>query len=254
MQKRAALLTALALCIGLAAAAADKPPLKIAMLSGAFEYKSDKSLAILKKHLETTLKATCTILQAKKRQGDDVPGMEALDDADLMVLFMRRQGLKGDQLERFKRYAAAGKPIVGVRTASHAVQTWLVFDKEVLGGNYKGHFGHGEGTIVSLRHERLGHPVLRGVLPFRSKGGMYRNTGLATDCDILAYGEIRMVPKDKPNAPPTVHREPIAWTRLYKGGRIFYTSLGHQDDFKDPAFLRLLTNAVLWTTHREPAP
>jgi len=249
---RTALLTTLALCLGLSASAADKPPLKVVMLSGAFEYQSAKSCAILAKHLEATLGAKCTILQAKKKQGDDVPGMEALDTADLMVVFMRRQSLKGDQLDRFKRYATSGKPIVGVRTASHAVQTWLAFDKEVQGGNYKGHFGHSQGTIVSLCHDKLSHPILRGVLPFRSKGGMYRNTGLAKNCDILAYGEIRTVPPNTPNIAPTVHREPIAWTRPYKGGRIFYTSLGHQDDFKDASFLRLLTNAVLWTTGREP--
>ena len=239
------------LCGGLAFAGAPAP-LKVVMLSGSWEYKSAESLPVFKEFLETNYSARVTLLQAAKR--DDLPGLEALEDCDVMLLFTRRLQLQGDQLERYTKYCQSGHPIVGVRTASHAVQTWLAFDKEVQGGNYKGHFGHGQGTIVSLCHDKLSHPILRGVLPFRSKGGMYRNTGLAKNCDILAYGEIRTVPPNTPNIAPTVHREPIAWTRPYKGGRIFYTSLGHQDDFKDASFLRLLTNAVLWTTGREVAP
>ena len=40
--------------------------------------------------------------------------------------------------------------------------------------------------------------------------------------------------------------EPVAWTRIHNGGRVFYTSLGHQRDFEVEMFLRLLANAVLW--------
>ena len=42
------------------------------------------------------------------------------------------------------------------------------------------------------------------------------------------------------------HDEPVTWTRTHAGGRVFYTSLGHQEDFEEPSFLRLLANAVLW--------
>jgi type 1 glutamine amidotransferase len=45
---------------------------------------------------------------------------------------------------------------------------------------------------------------------------------------------------------------PVAWTHSYRGGRVFYTSLGHEEDFKLPAFRRMLTNAVFWAVGREP--
>jgi type 1 glutamine amidotransferase len=46
------------------------------------------------------------------------------------------------------------------------------------------------------------------------------------------------------------HAEPIAWTRKYKGARIFYTSLGHPQDFTEPSFQTMLANALFWTAGR----
>ena len=239
MTRRMTLAIVIVLGVAFAAAAGEKP-LKVCMLSGAWEYESQKSLPILREHLEKRFGAECKIVQAKKKQGDDVPGMEALDEADVMVLFMRRQSLKGEQLERFKAWCEKGKPIVGIRTASHAIQTWLEFDKLVLGGNYKGHYGRGT-CKVTIADEGRKHPILKGVEPFDSKGSLYRNTGLSKHSQVLMYGEI-------PD-----HREPVAWAHAYKGGRIFYTSLGCQADFQNEHFLRLLTNAVFWAAKREPA-
>ena len=47
------------------------------------------------------------------------------------------------------------------------------------------------------------------------------------------------------------HTEPVTWVREHKGGRVFYTSLGHPDDFKDENFVRMLTNAVFWTAKKD---
>jgi type 1 glutamine amidotransferase len=147
--------------------------------------------------------------------------------------------LKGDQLERLKKYCTAGKPLVGIRTASHAIQTWLELDKEVFGGNYMNHYKEGPLNQVILPDERKARPILAGVTPFKSKGSLYKNTGLSKDVDVVLYGSI------------PEHTEPIAWTRMYKGGRIFYTSLGHQKDFEEESFLRLMTNAIVWAAGRD---
>jgi type 1 glutamine amidotransferase len=123
---------------------------------------------------------------------------------------------------------------VGVRTASHAFQNWLAFDKEVLGGNYQGHYGSGPVCHVEIASGAEDHPILEGVSPFDSNGSLYRNTPIAGDASLLLNGRTEE------------HFEPVAWTRLHKGGRVFYTSLGHQQDFRDDDFLRLLANAVFW--------
>jgi putative membrane-bound dehydrogenase-like protein len=211
--------------------------LKVLLISGSLEYKSDDSLAALQKMLEANYPVECS--RAFRKADDDLPGLEGLDTCDVAVFFTRRLTIKGDQLDRVKRYALSGKPIVAIRTASHGFQNWLDMDKEVLGGNYKNHYGHGlkcESTITDAGGK---HPVMKGVKPFATDGGLYKNPDLGKDVTILMNGTI-----------PT-NTEPIAWVREYKRARIFYTSLGHPDDFKNENFTRMLVNAVFWTTKRE---
>ncbi len=129
--------------------------------------------------------------------------------------------LKGEQLERFQKYAKSGRPIVAVRTASHAVQTGLEFDKEVLGGNSKSHHPVGSLTQINVKSNGKVHPVLEGVELTAVNDALYKNLGHAADIQVLLEGTI-----------PGQPTEPLAWTREFKGGRIFYTSLGAQDTFQ----------------------
>jgi type 1 glutamine amidotransferase len=214
------------------------PPLKVCLVSGSLEYDSDASFAVLQKYLETHYQVVCT--RAFRKTDNDLPGLENLDTCDVMVLYTRRLTISGEQLERVKKYCLAGKPLVGIRTASHAFQNWLDLDKEVLGGNYKNHYKAGSATQVEYTAKGKNHPILAGVKLTKSEGTLYKNTGLAKDVDILLTGSIPM------------QTEPIAWTRLYKGARIFYTSLGHQKDFEDENYLRMLANALFWTTQKKP--
>ncbi|HLN30529.1 MAG TPA: PVC-type heme-binding CxxCH protein [Gemmataceae bacterium] len=213
------------------------PPLKVCLVSGSVEYKSDESLAAFQKYLEEHYKVHCT--RAFRKADDDLPGLENLETCDVMLLFTRRLTISGEQLARIKKYCRSGKPIVAVRTASHAFQNWLALDKEILGGNYGNHYGAGAATQVQIAEKARMHPILQGVEPFRSVGSLYKNTGLAADDEVLLTGSI------------PGHTEPIAWTRLNHGARVFYTSLGHPDDFKEPSFLHLLTNALFWTAGKE---
>lgn len=208
-------------------------PLRVCYIAAAGEYEPDKTLPILEKYVEAKNKNVVSTRVFAKSKGD-LPGLEALDKCDVVVLFTRRLDIKGEQLERIKKYCTSGKPLVGIRTASHAFQNWLDLDKEVFGGNYKNHYDAGPLCDVQLPKDERFRRVLNGVTPFKSKGSLYRNTGHAKDVDVCLYGSI-------PD-----HTEPIAWTRNYKGGRIFYTSLGHQKDFEEESFLRLMSNAIVW--------
>lgn len=216
---------------------AGDAPLRVCFISGSAEYDSDKTLPILKKYLEAKYPAVVTLISA---MGDDLPGLENLDKCDVAVLFTRRLKLEGEQLERLKKYCSSGKNLVGIRTASHAIQTWLDLDKEVLGGNYKMHYPDGPLTQIKIVEAEKNHPILKGFVPYQSKASLYRNTGLAKDVTVLLTGSI-------PD-----HTEPLAWTRMHKGGRIFYTSLGHQKDFEEENFLKLMTNGILWSANRTP--
>lgn len=215
-------------------------PLKVCLVSASAEYRSDQSLALLQERLETGGAAACSrVFGADK--GDTLQGLEAIDACDVMVLFARRVTLPPEQLARVKAYFRAGRPVVGIRTASHAFQNYLEFDREVLGGNYTGHYGPGPPVQTTILEKARSHPVLAGVEPFASPYSLYRNTGLAHDVEVLVTGSA------------AGHTEPVAWTRTFNGGRIFYTSLGGPDDFRNEHFLRLIVNAIWWVTKR-PVP
>jgi type 1 glutamine amidotransferase len=216
--------------------AQDAKGLRVCLVSGSLEYDSNKTMPILQARLEKK-GVLCTRAFVEGKDETRLPGLDNLDKCDVMVLFTRRLKLSGDDLDRFKKYCLAGKPIVGIRTASHAVQTWLDLDKEVLGGDYTGHYGKGA-TEVKIVDKAKNHPILAGLKQFTSEGTLYKNAKIAGDCEVLLTGSI-------PEA-----TMPIAWTRMYKGGRIFYTSLGHQKDFENENFLRLLENAVAWAGKR----
>jgi type 1 glutamine amidotransferase len=229
----------LALAAGLALAArAEMPPLTICLLSGSAEYESEQSLSEFQEFLEGRYRVSCQRAFGKDK-GDGLPGLEALKTADLMIVFTRRIKLPPEQLQLVKDYIASGRPILGIRTASHGFDTFPEFDREVLGGGYKGHFTNSLAQ-VSLVPGQDGHPVLAGVKPFTSRK-LYKNPSIATNDTVLLTGSI------------PGHSEPVAWVRQHNGARVFYTSLGVQQDFKEESFRRLLLNAIFWCTQRPEA-
>lgn len=217
-------------------AAASAEPLHVLMLSGSAEYKSALTLPVLKERLEKHYHVRCTIHQVGAKN-DALPAPDRLESCDVLVIYVKRMKLPEDQLKLVKRYVAAGKPIVAIRTASHAFQTWPEFDKAILGGSYGGHYND-RPAQVALPDKSPGHPVLAGVKPFPTNGKLYKNPRLADDATVLL------------TANTDEYVEPVAWTRVHDGARVFYTSLGVAEDFTNENFLRLLTNAVLWTADR----
>ncbi len=178
-----------------------------------------------------------------------IPGLEVLADADLLFVSVRRQVLQAADLAHVRAYCESGKPVVGIRTASHAFasrdgkapdggEEWPEFDPEILGGNYHNHHGNElEATAWAIEDARR-HPILEGVdaAAFVTGGSLYRTSPLAETATPLMMGRVE-------GHPP----EPVAWTNTnVYGGRVFYTSLGHVDDFANANFRRMLVNGIVW--------
>jgi type 1 glutamine amidotransferase len=125
-------------------------------------------------------------------------------------------------------------------------EAWPEFDRDVLGGNYTGHHGKGAKTTIEVAKGAADHPVLKGVKldALAGHGSLYRTSPLGKSAKPLLLGAI-----------PGKPAEPVAWVNTTKaGGRVFYTSLGHADDFKQPAFNDLLRNAARWAAGRGEEP
>ncbi len=234
----------------------DKRP-RVVFISAENEYGAAGTLPEFAHELQVKCGLYCEILQASTeksgRELHELAGLETLTSADLVVVFARRRALQPEQMKYLRDYLDRGKPLIGLRTASHAFDTrgsaphgyaeWLKFDPEVLGGNYHGHYGSGPKCTVTAAADAQGHPILAGVkLQFTSNGSLYEARPLAASAKPLLIGTI-----------PDKEPEPVAWTNSYKNSRVFYTSLGHPDDFKNPAFRQLLLNAVFWAIDK-PVP
>lgn len=218
-----------------AAGGDSRNKLKVLLVSGSLEYKSDESLSNWQKHLESL--GNIEVLRAFRKADDDIPGLiDGLKKCDVAVFFTRRLKIDGPQLEAVKKYSASGKPIIGIRTASHGFQNWLAMDKQVYGGDYGNHYGHELMPEIITTEVGKKHPILSGVTLKKATGGLYKNANVNKDVTVLMTGKI-------PD-----HTEPIAWTREVNKGRVFYTSLGHPKDFEDENFIRLLDNAVWWVS------
>ncbi|MBX7168057.1 MAG: isochorismatase family protein [Pirellulales bacterium] len=198
----------------------------------------------------------CTFVQAVDEAPQNFPGLEGLAAADVLVLSVRRRTPTVEQLAAVRAYLEAGKPLVAIRTASHAFDreapeghaAWPQFDDEVLGANYERHYGNkppaGPPTIVQLVPEAIQSELLAGMPreEFPVTSHLYRNRDLGPRTRLLMWGRI-----DSQQV-----REPLTWTNTYRGGRVFYTSLGNPDDFQLPAFRDLLRRALYWAIERSP--
>ncbi len=216
-----------------------EPVLKVCLVSGSAEYRSDISLPKFKTYLEDRYNAECTLLQA--RGFEELPGLEALEDCDVALFFTRRLTIDGEPLERVKQYCESGRPIVALRTASHGFQNYLEFDHEILGGNYNGHYGNGPTQNVTILSEVKDHITLNGVTGrIASRYSLYKTAPLAENCRVLMTGSI-----------PGEEEQPVTWTRVLNGQRIFYTQLGGVEDFENALFCRMLANALFWAAEKE---
>ena len=244
--------TGVLLAVAIAVGAPAAPGPRILFVIDEAEYRTAETLpAFAREELEPRGFRTRFVFGDTGIAGGLAGLEQALGEADLVVLSVRRRVLPASEMAALRGYLAAGKPLLAIRTSSHAFalregspaathRDWPDFDRTVLGARYLGHYENRAGTEVLLRPEAGTHPILTGIRTpsFHSAGTLYRSRELAPSTEVLLYG--------RATDSAGVVTEPVAWTGSYSGGRIFYTSLGHPDDFRELSFRRLLTNAVYW--------
>lgn len=254
----------------------------IVFIAGDHEYRSEESLPALARIMAKHHGFKCTVLfNIDPKTGEiaagtpsNIPGMEALDTADLAVVFLRFQNLPAEQMKHFVGYLDRGGPIVGLRTATHAFQIpagqpyakysydskaddyKLGFGHQVLGQTWVGHYGknHQQSTRITARDDMENHPILRGVKDVWVHVGAY--VGKPVDGNVLTGAQpLQGMTPDSPvveNRPP----QPSEWTRTYtsesgKVGRVFTSLYGTPEDLTNEGYRRLLVNGMFWALGME---
>ena len=231
----------------------DKRPHVVVVMAES-EYETNRTLPeFATKYLGKQCRVTPVFGSDKDR--NVIPNLNALKTADVALISIRRRTLSKEQLAIVKDFVAAGKPVVGIRTASHAfslrnkpapegLADWPEFDAQVFGGSYTNHHGNKLKSTVSVVEKSAEHPILIGIdsKSFPQGGSLYMTSPVAPEATILLTGKVEGAAE-----------EPVAWTyQRQDGGRSFYTSMGHPKDFENPSFIRLVTNGVHWAAGLEP--
>jgi len=254
----------------------------IVFVASDHEYRAEESCTVLARILAKHHGYDCTVLYGVNEQGEitagasDVKGLEALEKADLMVIFTRFLDLPDDQMKHIDAYIKRGGPVVGLRTSSHAFKipegkTYSRYDfkskdptfkkgfgHQILGNTWVGHYGrnHTQGTRILLIPEQKDNPILTGVKDhaFCHAGGY---VGIADETfTVLANSQPLVSMKRDADPDPKKKPMPCTWTRHYtaedgKKARVFHSTQGASEDLLDPDYRRLIVNGIFWAAGDE---
>jgi Trehalose utilisation len=254
----------------------------IVFLSGDEEYRSEEGLPMLAKLLATRHGFTGTVLFAINPQDGtidpntqtNIPGLAALDAADLCVMLLRFRELPDADMKHFVDYLNRGKPIIALRTSTHAFaygrnkqSPYAKFDwqnkewpggfgQQVLGETWVNHHGdHGKQSTRGMINDAFkSHPILRGVTDIWGPTDVYGVVHLPATAQVLVRGQVLsgMRPGDPPVAgPKNQPMMPLVWLNDYAGGpgpanRIIATTMGAATDLESAGLRRLIVNACYW--------
>ena len=236
---------------------------KAFFLLGEHEYGTPDSLpAFAKTHLDPLgIESTFIFAKGNDRKSEDChnfDGIAGLNNADILILSTRRRFPREEDLAIIRNFIESGKPLVGVRTASHAFgerekgegyqappghASWNTIDVEILGAKYTGHYREKEGGPLQveawIEESASNHPIVKNLDfngPIMIGNKLYEY--IDQDPAIAVILSARWSEKEDPH--------PVAWTNEKDGKRIFYMSPGSLDEMATPEIKSLLKAAVLW--------
>jgi len=248
----------------------------IVYIASDHEYRGEESLPALARILAKHYGFKCTVIfgtdptDGTIRPGSsNLHGLDVLETADLMVIFMRFIDMPDDEMQHFVDYVDRGGPILGLRTSTHAFNIpkerkfyrydfrypgddfHLGFGRRILGETWVTHYGenHRQSSILAIEPENADHPILRGVTSMHVQAGAYTANPLAPSTVLARSVVLNGMTADSPvDATKTVM--PVAWVRELPGHatpmRVFTTTQGASEDILNDGFRRMLVNAHLW--------
>lgn len=260
----------LSLLLLLPAASFAAPKPHVVLIAGTLHYSPELTLPLFAQELERFGFRTTVIKgegDPEKKTENVLPGIDALKDADVGIFFPRFLQLSDREWQPIEDYLKSGKPVIGLRTASHAFRypkghpryNWNDdFGRRAVGTPY---IVHQTGTTqVSVIAKYQTHPIMSHVTKTQwvSPGTLYL-TRLQGGCVPLLMGTgkgpFRLIEKEfGPIQVNESEADIVAWAWKNEwGGKVFGTSLGDPGDFAEESFTRMLVNSVCWAVGK-PVP
>lgn len=255
---------------------ADVP--HVVLVSGDEEYRTEESMPMLGKILSQKHGIKCTVLfsfaagedyiDPNNQQG--LRGLKALESADLMIIGTRFRQPDQEQAKYVTDFLNAGKPIVGIRTSTHAFNgkgdfggvSYGQFGRKMLGEQWVSHHGKHkhEGCRGVIVEEAAKHPILNGVSDVFAPSDVYGVTHLTDKDEVLMRGAVTetLEPSSKPiKGEKNDPMQALAWIHEYETpdgkstGTSFCTTAGASVDFLSEDLRRMVVNATLHLLKRD---
>src|SRR6266850_2963004 len=178
---------------------ADKRP-HVVFIIGENEYHTWETLPDFARQDLDWRGFQCSFVMASPKVGDNAfTNFNVIKDADLLVVSVRRRTPPGEMMALIREHLSADKPLVGLRTASHAFgakppdaqhEAWPDFDEQILGGKYQDHYNNGGSNALSYIQPiplAATHPILTGIPPreFAVTSSLYKSRNLAKSTTAL---------------------------------------------------------------------
>lgn len=200
----------------------------------------------------------------------NIPGLEHLATADLVIFKTRLLTLPEDQKQNIVKYIDSGKPFIVVRTGNHGFRGNLPYKidgkqikwRDIIGGAFMSHHGnwHRDSTRGDIVKEMKDHPVLKGVEDIWGPSDVYRTykegEGLPEGCTALVYGQ-PLIGREKGGADnPKKIPLPVVWYKNWttssgKEARVLHSTMGSAKDLESEGLRRLIVNGVYWGLQME---
>lgn len=254
----------------------------VVFLASDHEYRSEESCPALARILAKRYGFKCTVLFGVDENGcvkpgsSLIPGMSAIEKADLLFVFARFLAPDDASMKYFDAYIRKGGPVIGLRTSTHSFKMdgpykgsygryhfrakgdYIGgFGRQVLGETWAGHYGrnHVCSTRILVEENTKSHPVMTGVGQMHVQSGGYSAKPMENS---VILGTAVVLETMKKDAKPLEGKKPQPglWVRTYKGdngeeGRVLASTHGASEDIQDDSFRRAMINGVFWTLHME---
>lgn len=252
----------------------------ILFIASDHEYRGEETCPAIARILAKRYGFKCTVLFGQTKDGlikpgsSDIPGIDAIDDADMLFLFLRFVHPEDAWMEKFEGYLKRGGPVIGLRTTTHAFNGLKGryayhnfnnrgedfvggFGRQILGETWNpklgaGHYGrnHKFATAMHVVPKQKDHPVMRGVSNMHAMAGAYSARPMPGST-ILATNQVLQSMKEGAPAVEGKEPQPAAWVRTYKfkggkEGRVFCSTQGASEDILSEGVRRMIVNATMW--------
>ena len=252
----------------------------IVFIASDHEYRGEETCPAIARILAKRYGFKCTVLFGLDEDGfikpgsSKIPGMEALDKADMMFLFLRFLHPDDATMKHFTDYLDRGGPVLGLRTTTHGFNglkgknskynynsrdksyDWG-FGRQVIGETWRpregaGHYGrnHRYSTRMFVVPDQKDHPVVRGVNDMHAMAGAYSAVPIEGS---VILGKNQVLDSMKPDGKPLADKppSPCIWVREYKSksgkkGRVFASTQGASEDIVSEGVRRVIINGVFW--------